>query len=295
MAVDPIGVDRAMQGALAVYYFPGMWDWDRSVVVPLVVQALGASLDRESAHHPDMAPSQQSRSASAHRLLDEYVAWAPGAERVAPVLVGVDYEADLPDPDHTEAGLFTPDGDHVRYRGRLDMLAVDAHDAYWIVRHRVVKDWTPLDDLVRDEEAVAACWAWEQFYIGMEIAGTVHNEMRLPTRPGLASREPRMAVGPERGGLAQHEGSGGGRSIPQHRRLYAQASEPVEPDRVAHDVGPWFRRTWVRRSRAEIEQAGRQLALEARAMFDPGVAVYPSPSRLVMRPVPLRRTLPGAL
>ena len=30
-----------------------------------------------------------------------------------------------------------------------------------------------------DEEAAAACWAWEQDYIGMEIAGTIHNEIRV--------------------------------------------------------------------------------------------------------------------
>ena len=30
-----------------------------------------------------------------------------------------------------------------------------------------------------DEEAAAACWAWEQDYIGMEIAGTIHNEVRI--------------------------------------------------------------------------------------------------------------------
>jgi hypothetical protein len=47
---------------------------------------------------------------------------------------------------------------------------------------------------------------------------------------------------------------------------------------VVREVGPWFRRTWIRRSRGEISQAGRQLALEAREVFNPTVAVYPSPS-----------------
>jgi adenine-specific DNA glycosylase len=60
--------------------------------------------------------------------------------------------------------------------------------------------------------------------------------------------------------------------------LYAQAREPAVLARVERDVGPWFRRTWVRRTREEVAQAGRQLATEARQMFDPDAAVYPSPS-----------------
>jgi hypothetical protein len=288
VAVDPLNVDRALRDALAVYYFPGMWDWTRAVVIPLVARALDASVARERDRlGPEVPRGFDVRAGAARQLLDAYVDWAPGAEQLAPVLVEVDYEADLPDPARPDSALFTSGGEPIRYRGRLDLLAVDEHDAYWIVCHRVVKDWTPLGALVRDEEAVTACWAWEQYYIGMEIAGTIHNEMRLPTgvRDG---GDPSLAAGggsggpggsaQERGGVRQHEGSGGGRSIPQHRRLYAHATEPDAPERVRHDTGPWFRRTWIRRSRAEISQAARQLAVEAGALFDPDVAIYPSPS-----------------
>jgi hypothetical protein len=214
-------------------------------------------------------------------LLQEYVEWSPTVERLAPVLVEVDYTADLPDPERTDAVLFTASGEHISYRGRLDLLAVDEHDAYWIMRHRVVNEWTPLDTLMRDEESLAACWAWGQDYIGMEISGTIHNEMRLPTRFVSHGDTPHRSVdggGGSRGGLPQHEASGGGRSVPQHRRLYAQTSEPADPEQVVHDAGLWFRRTYIRRSRSEISQAARQLALEAREMFNPDVAVYPSPS-----------------
>jgi len=30
---------RAIRQALAVYYFPGMWAWDRGIVLPLVLRA----------------------------------------------------------------------------------------------------------------------------------------------------------------------------------------------------------------------------------------------------------------
>jgi len=282
LAVEPLDVDRAVRDALAVYYFPGMWDWSRVIVLPLVKKALDDALARQAAQMgAGDTPGFDDRAASAQALLDAYLAWAPTVERLSPVLIEVDYEVDLPDPDRPEDGLFAANGEHIRYRGRADEVAVDEHDAYWIVRHRVVREWTALDALVRDEEAAAACWAWERFYIGMEIAGTIHNEMRLPS---AAERERAPAAGAgsadllQRGGVPQHEASGGGRSIPQHRRLYARASEPALLERVVHDRGPWFRRTWIRRTRPEVHQAGHLLATEAREMFGDNVAVYPSPS-----------------
>jgi hypothetical protein len=40
-------LDLAVRDALAVYYFPGMWDWQRSVVLPLVLQGLAKSMGRQ--------------------------------------------------------------------------------------------------------------------------------------------------------------------------------------------------------------------------------------------------------
>ena len=37
-------LDRAIRDTLAVYYFPGMWDWGRSITQPLVVQGLERAL-----------------------------------------------------------------------------------------------------------------------------------------------------------------------------------------------------------------------------------------------------------
>jgi hypothetical protein len=284
---DPFDVDRCLRDALAVYYYPGMWDWTRSVVIPLVGQALERAIARESDRlGPELPRGFDARTAAARRLLEHYVEWAPTVERLAPVLVEVDFSADLPDPAGVDSALPMARGQHIRYQGRLDLLGLDEHDAYWVTRHRVVREWTPLDALVRDEETVAACWAWEQYYIGMEITGTIYNEMRLPTGAQLvadADRPPAGEARRERGGVPQHEGSGGGRSIPQHRRLYARSTEPVDSSRVVQDTAPLFRRTWIRRSRDEIVQAGGQLAAEAREMFNREVFVYPSPSESACR------------
>jgi len=71
-------------------------------------------------------------------------------DRFSPVLVETDFEVNVLDPVRPEAGLVTAAGDTVRYAGRIDLMAVDAHDEYWIVRHRVVDaGWTPTEQLVR--------------------------------------------------------------------------------------------------------------------------------------------------
>jgi hypothetical protein len=282
VSMEPLNVDRSIRDALAVYYFPGMWDWSRAVVVPLVAQALDKAVASERERlGPELPRSFETRAEAARQLLDAYMEWSPTVERLAPVLVEVDYWADVPDPEREDSALCTSSGQAIRYQGRVDLLAVDEHDAYWIVRHRVVNEWTSLETLMRDEEALAACWAWGRYYIGMEISGTIHNEMCLPTHvvpDGGALHCAAENAGGARGGVPQHEGSGGGRSVPQHRRLYAQSSEPTDPERVVHDTGPWFRRTYIRRSRSEVSQVARQLALEAGEMFNPEVAVYPAPS-----------------
>ncbi|MGH9294385.1 MAG: hypothetical protein ACRD0B_03555 [Acidimicrobiales bacterium] len=78
--------------------------------------------------------------------------------------------------------------------------------------------------------------------------------------------------------MGQHEPSGGGRSIPQHRRLTARAAEPEGGPRVEEELGPGLRRVWVRRSAAEIAAAGARLEQELAAMTAPGVLCYPNPS-----------------
>jgi hypothetical protein len=287
-------LDRAVRDALAVYYFPGMWDWDRGVRLPLVARELERALTRQRQRAGDdagAAPWQQALEAG-RTLLDRYLKWAPTADRFSPVLVETDFEVNVLDPVRPEAGLVTAAGEAIRYAGRVDLMAVDAHDAYWIVRHRLVDaDWPPTEQLVADEEALAACWAWEQFYLGMAITGTIYNELRLappdPRRPagwpwrGLRSRAVSGAPA-----VRQHEPSGGGRSIPQHRRMYAQARAPRRVAPVEQHVEGGFRRTWLRRAPADVAAAGRLLGADAAEMTGAGVAVYPVPSAANCPPCP---------
>jgi hypothetical protein len=251
-------LDLAVRDALAVYYFPGMWDWQRSVVLPLVLQGFARSMGRQ----PGAGGGEL---AAGEGLLRRYFDWAPGVDRFSPVQVECAFEVNLPDPAGGDRELVLADGRPIRYQGRADLLAGDEHDHYWIVAHRVVDRFGPADELLLDEELVAACWAMERLYPGMRVAGTVHNELRRPRPANLpvGMDQPPPKAAPRRfrrrsrhqRGLPQHEASGGGRSLPYARRGVAQPGPP-DADAVASQGDGEFRRTRVRRDRAELQAMG---------------------------------------
>jgi hypothetical protein len=275
-------LDLAVRDALAVYYFPGMWDWQRSVVLPLVLQGFARSMGRQPG-------GGGGELAAGEGLLRRYFDWAPGVDRFSPIQVECAFEVNLPDPAGGDRELVLADGRPIRYQGRADLLAGDEHDHYWIVAHRVVDRFGPADELLLDEELVAACWAMERLYPGMRVAGTVHNELQRPAPPAPRtawSRLRRRLVHSDRQnrrsgrlqrGLPQHEASGGGRSLPYARRGVARPGPP-DADAVASQGDGEFRRTRVRRDRAELEAMGARLAAEALEMVDPGLSLHPSPA-----------------
>ncbi|KAA8888109.1 hypothetical protein F3087_13630 [Nocardia colli] len=269
-------LDRAVRDALAVYYFPGMWDWDAAIVLPLVNKALDNSLARQCEAIGGDPPDRQSALDRAHRLLERYFAWAPAVDRFSPIRVETDFDAIVPDPANPEHGLVGPGGGGIHYTGRIDLLAIDEYDRYWVVRHRVLDEPFPsTEQLVLDEDSLAACWAWGRFYDGMEIAGTIYNELspydKNPSR--IPGRTPER-----RGGIPQHEPSGGGRGVSSPRRAYVKGRPAESADRISQIEGNGLRRTTIRRSTAEIHTAGVQLADELLDMFRPGVRVYPNPA-----------------
>jgi hypothetical protein len=122
-AVEPALPD-ALKDALAVYYYPGTWDWQHEVTQPLVHKALERSLTDAG------APEMLDRGAA---LLDCYDAWATSIDDFAPVKINLDTEALVPDPDDPECGLLVHDGSPVIYTCRIDLVAMDAADEYWVV------------------------------------------------------------------------------------------------------------------------------------------------------------------
>src|SRR5919205_2941661 len=51
-----LDLDRALRDALAVYYFPGMWEWDRNVVLPLAFQAFTKAMTTQRENHETTTP-----------------------------------------------------------------------------------------------------------------------------------------------------------------------------------------------------------------------------------------------
>jgi hypothetical protein len=254
----------ALKDALAVYYYPGTWDWQHEVTQPLVHRALERSLDEA-----DAADSLAQGAA----LLDCYDAWANAVDDFAPVKINLDVDALVPDPDDPERGLLVHDGSPVIYSCCIDLVALDAADEYWVVCHHIVDEWQDIDKLVRDEQAVAACWAFEHDYIGVQIAGTIHNEVRIagplkfPPAGSARKRQPKA--------VAQHEASGGGRSLPQHQRVSAQGSRHIAAERTERRTAGVLRRTRIRRSRHEITSVGSVIAAEAVDMVS-WPTIYPT-------------------
>jgi hypothetical protein len=157
-----------------------------------------------------------------------------------------------------------------------------------VVAHRLVDRFPAVEELLLDEELVAACWAVERTYPGMRVAGTVHNQLRLDPAGGgqvgpAPPERPRRRLLPGRPGrahqrgLPQHEASGGGRSLPYRRRGAARLA-PLDTGAVASQGDRQFRRTRIRRPPAELAAMGARLAAEALDMVDPGLRLYPTPA-----------------
>ena len=255
----PIDLSRALRDALALYYFPGMWEWDRVIVQPLVHQALERSVRGQSETAAD-DQAQQEALARGHALLDAYAAWAPAVDHFTPIRVETDFEVNIPDPAAPSASLVTPDGDEIRYRDRIDLLAIDSDDAYWVVQHRLVTaGWADHDALQLDERTIAWCWAWPLFYLGMRITGTMYNEIRAdPSQPGTVAPQP------------------AGHQQVRHRRMYAR-SATITGERLHAEGTDTFRRTRIRRGDAELAVAGAGLAAEVSTATSADLKIYPSP------------------
>lgn len=275
-ALDPAPSDlnRSIRDALAVYYYPGMWDWQAAIVLPLVRKAFMRSIAA--------APPSDHRMADLDlgtELLERYFEWAPTVDDFGPLKIDTDVEVLVPDIRESGRGLLTADGQRVLYTERVAMVAADAADEYWVVVHSVVPEWRDIDSLLLDEAAIAACWAWEQTYLGMAVAGTIHNEM-LRSPPGTLGPVPaETRTGRAgRGGYSQNEPSGGGRILPQAQRPDRLESRPASAQQVEQEIAGPLRRTRIRRGQAEIEAAVRQIGAEVLDMLTPELALYPTPS-----------------
>jgi hypothetical protein len=246
---------EAIHDALDVYYFPGMWDWNRAIVRPLAVKGFEKSMRRQRdayAQTRDLSAEQVQRWEQHLELgigiLERYFHWALDVDRFTPIQVAPQFDITLPDPADPDRGLITPDGRSLQYRVRLDLVVIDDHELYWLVEHRIVTDsqWPDLDQLRLDEQALTRSWAWQLGFLA-KLEGTIHNELRAVS-PGAG--QPGVQV----------------RALPGVGGITTQRSTES------------FRRTQMPRAELEIERHGTAVALEMQDMTDQAVRIYPNPS-----------------
>lgn len=248
--------DEAMHDALDVYYFPGMWDWNRAIVRPLAVAGFEKSMRRHRAAYTQLRAlsAEQELDWEQHLelgtdMLQRYFEWAAEADRFTPVQVAAQFDINVPDPADPDSGLITPNGRALQYRVRVDLVVIDDHELYWLVEHRIVTgpQWPELDQLLLDEQSLNRSWAWQLGFLA-DLAGTIHNELRV-VPPGTAGSAPvRLGAMPVPGGI------------------------------ITQRTSETFRRTHVPRTAQELERQGVAVAHQLQDMTDPSVRIYPNPA-----------------
>jgi hypothetical protein len=191
-------------------------------------------------------------------MLAAYYAWAPQADTWSTVQVETLFDVTVPDPGRPDHGLLADEGRGVLYRVRIDLVVVDKAGRNWIMEHRLCEDgFAEMADLLLDDVALTRAWAWEQGFLG-KVAGTIHNEVRLPRPDELGPDAAFPSAGAPSAGPAIEWIRVGGRHVRRYNGL-------------------WFRRTRIRRKREEIEGAGVRLAEQCRLMTRADLDCYPAP------------------
>ena len=295
--------DRAIHAALAVYYFPAMDDWDRAIVRPLALKGFFRSMDEDRARYEAVAQITAEQEQAwdealtlGEVMLERYFAWAGPMDSFASIFSDQEYWAPVPDPDRPGSDLATEAGEEIRYLGRVDQLFSDLGDEYWIADHRIVGNrWEDDDQLLLDLDGLADIWATELTYPQLRIAGTVYNELRIDLD---LQGNPNEATD-ERFGAAWADLDG--RTMRRARHVHTRRSplSPTEPggdaaagrsprgqaadeeysDRIVwRETGEWFRRTYVRRSRAAVRATGLRVAAETAEVTSTSLPIYPNPT-----------------
>ena len=312
----PYDFEKAIRVALAVFYFPAMDDWNRSIVRPLAIQGLQRTMREDRAAFEAVATITDEQDRQWHEalalgevVLNRYLDWAIPKDDFESVLADEDMWVPVADPWHPGLELGTTDLHPIRFLGRIDQLISDADDEYWIVCNRVVTErWTDPLALLADEDALRLQWAAEVSYPQLKVAGTIYNELWLPPELPGAPQDPDAAE------LAEAEADVGDlRDMTRGVRHVNRRRSPITPlgkglglpapfldldddglptppvsalpatlgvgDRIVAQAGNDFvRRTHLRRSPGSIDRARLDIAEHVLEVRDPAVPVPPNPA-----------------
>lgn len=174
----------------------------------------------------------------------------------------------------------------VTYGGRIDMLAEDDLGRLWIFDWKTAarlsgqEEGDSPDEFVYLEDQITS-YLWALWGLGIQVAGFVHHEMKkaFPVEP-----EPNKT---------QRKGCWYSVNKMQNTTydLYLETITEGDPQGLASgsyddfldylkSSGPrFFSRKQVHRNVRELQNAGKNIWLEALEMTDPNIRIYPSPGR----------------
>lgn len=284
----PLDLGTAVHAGLETYYTPETWAWAqvgdprRQVLMMTCISAFKESMRASKSRYiaakgepsEEMEVEYQGLLKLGEGMLWNYFSWAPSADNFTPIKVEQSFEVPI-------AGIsssFVPVGTVAVYRGRLDLLVQDEYGKYWILDHKTTARWSTTEFLELDEQCGSYAWALQQL-LGIKIEGIIYNELyKAVPAPPEKLKTKRLG-----------RSFSVSKSAPTTYELYYEAliteygSVPAEYeehlDWLKVQPNQFFRRTAIYRSQTELENLGRQIALEAGEMLNPDLPIYPNPSR----------------
>ena len=70
-------------------------------------------------------------------MLAHYLQHARALDRFTPVKLAAEFDIPVPDPRTANKDLRGPNGQELKYTGKIPMLVIDESDRYWIFEHRL--------------------------------------------------------------------------------------------------------------------------------------------------------------
>lgn len=172
----------------------------------------------------------------------------------------------------------------VTYGGRIDMLAQDIYDRYWIfdwktaARLSTGDPGSPDDYLWFDDQITSYCWAlWT---LGIDVAGFVYHEQKK-----AMAEEPEPLKRPYKGALFSQN-----RQKTYDYEVYKKTVSENDPQGYAaglydeyiqflEDNNVFYKRHTIHRNEEELKAAGIQIAWEADDITNPKTRLYKSSGR----------------
>jgi hypothetical protein len=174
----------------------------------------------------------------------------------------------------------------VSYGGRIDAVIKDNYGRFWVFDWKTAASLTAAGDddyLWWDDQITSYCWAL--WVLGVDIAGFIYAEIKkaAPDEP-----EPLKNIRMGRRYSVNKQMA----YDPATYELTVQENDPIAYEQGLYDdyleylrspENRFGQRHEIHRTDVELQEAGRNIYLEALDMIDPGLRIYPSPGRFACR------------